>query len=206
MGEKMLKISHVENSTELLGPYSRFAIWVHGCCFDCPGCLAENTKHGGYVYKGARELAEEAASRDAEGITVSGGEPFMQAEALLDFFKCLRTKRDMGIILYTGFTLEELKEDPRKAALLPYIDILIDGRYIKELDDGRAFVGSSNQKIYYLTERYKEIGKSYYGYGKRKAEIKFTKDEAVLIGVPSKEALKIWKEIKKKAGGVVSDF
>lgn len=196
----MLKISHYESSTELLGPYNRFVIWVHGCCFDCEGCLAHNTKFGEYTELTLNELCEMILASDTEGITISGGEPFMQAKELALLIKMLREKRDIGVIVYSGFTHEELELKPEYADLLNEIDILIDGRYVRELDDGRAYVGSSNQRIIYLTERYKEIGEKYYSTKKRQAEIKFTKDKVMLIGVPSANALNVWNDIKRKSG------
>ena len=71
----IILISHTEKNTDLLGPYRRFVIWVHGCCFDCDGCLAENTKNGAYTEKNISELAQEILRSDTEGITISGGEP-----------------------------------------------------------------------------------------------------------------------------------
>ena len=85
-------------------------------------------------------------------------------------------------------------------------DILIDGRYIKELDDGRAYIGSSNQRLHYLSDRYKNIGESYYSSYKRRAEIKINPNEVVLVGVPSKNVLDVWQKLKEKSGGNTGEF
>ncbi len=204
--KSILKVSHVEESTTLLGPYNRFVIWVHGCCFNCEGCLAENTKNGSYEELGIDMLSQQIANSSCEGITISGGEPFLQVPALLKLIRSVREIRDIGVIVYSGFELAELKRNDETAALLPEIDILIDGRYIKELDDNRAYIGSSNQRLYYLSSRYINIGKEYYETGKRRAEIKLTGIQAVLIGVPSHNVLKIWQDIKEKNGGINNDF
>ncbi len=201
----ILKTSHIEENTTLLGPYNRFVIWVHGCCFDCEGCLAENTKAGSFECLDVESLAARIAESNCEGITVSGGEPFLQAPALLELFQKVKELRDIGIIVYSGFTLEEILHDSNKSPLLSEIDILIDGRYEKMLDDGRAYVGSSNQIIHYLSPRYVTVGKEYYS-GKRRAEIKISSDQAILIGVPSKGVLDIWQDIKRKSGGMRNDF
>jgi len=199
-------ISHTEKNTDLLGPYRRFVIWVHGCCFACEGCLAENTKNGAYTEMSVKDLAQEILMSDTEGITISGGEPFLQAEALFELITLLKSVRDTGVIIYSGFTLEELQKNADTQNLLSVTDILIDGRYIKELDDGRAYIGSSNQRLHYLSDRYKNIGQEYYSEKKRRAEIKFTLDKAVLIGVPSENVLKVWQKVKEKSGGEISDF
>ena len=199
-------ISHTEKNTDLLGPYRRFVIWVHGCCFACEGCLAENTKNGAYTEMSVKDLAQEILMSDTEGITISGGEPFLQAEALFELITLLKSVRDTGVIIYSGFTLEKLQKNADTQNLLSVTDILIDGRYIKELDDGRAYIGSSNQRLHYLSDRYKNIGQEYYSEKKRRAEIKFTLDKAVLIGVPSENVLKVWQKVKEKSGGEISDF
>lgn len=204
--ELFLKVSHIEESTGLLGPYDRFVIWVHGCCFDCDGCLARNTRFGAYEDIEINVLAKKIANSSCEGITVSGGEPFLQPVSLLTLFREIKKQRDIGVIVYSGFTLDEIRQDRDKLSVLSEIDVLIDGRYIKELDDGRAYVGSSNQRIHYLTSRYAVPGKTYYTSAVRRAEIKLTPTKAVLIGIPSSNVLKLWKEIKHKGGGTHDDF
>ena len=189
--KSVLRVSHIEESTDLLGPYNRFVIWTHGCCFDCEGCLATNTKAGSYQETNIWELADIIAQSSCEGITASGGEPFLQASALLELIRTVKAERDIGVIVYSGFTIDEIKSDKEKSNLLSVIDVLIDGKYIKELDDGRAYVGSSNQVIHYLTSRYRTVGEKYYSQKKRMAEIKLTPSQAVLIGVPSKNVLKV---------------
>ena len=160
--KSVLRISHIEESTDLLGPYNRFVIWTHGCCFNCEGCLATNTKTGSYHETDVLELADIIAKSSCEGITVSGGEPFLQVAALLELMRTIKARRNIGVIVYSGFTIDEIKFDKEKRDLLNEIDVLIDGKYIKELDDGRAYVGSSNQVIHYLTSRYRIVGEEYY--------------------------------------------
>lgn len=202
----VIKVSHIEENTNLLGPYNRFVIWVHGCCFDCDGCLAENTKKGSFEEIDVLELANRIIDSPCEGITISGGEPFLQPAALSKLLHIAKTEKDLGVIIYSGFTLDEINDDPDKRPLLGMTDILIDGRYEKSLDDGRAYVGSSNQKIHYLTERYTDVGIDYYSERKRRAEIKITPTQAILIGVPSKSVLSIWRDIKDKSGGMKNEF
>ena len=202
----IILISHTEKNTDLLGPYRRFVIWVHGCCFDCDGCLAENTKNGVYTEKNISELAQEILRSDTEGITISGGEPFLQAKGLFQLVSLVKSTKDIGVIIYSGFTLEELKKDESNLRLLSATDILIDGRYIKELDDGRAYIGSSNQRLHYLSGRYENIGKEYYSSYKRRAEIKINPNEVVLVGVPSKNVLDVWQKLKEKSGGNTGEF
>ena len=153
----------------------------------------------------ARLAAEQYDIQDKLIIMGTGG-PNPAVNPGMALIKTIKKQRDIGIIVYSVFTLGELVHDAEKAALLAEIDILIDGRYIKELDDGRPYVGSSNQIIHYLSSRYTSIGKEYYTAGKRRAEIKLTETQVVLIGVPSQNVLKTWQDIKNKSGGMCNDF
>ncbi len=199
-----IRISHYVRSTELLGPYNRFALWVQGCPFRCKGCIAESIQSfdGGYD-AGIDETSEIILNeKNIEGITISGGEPFLQAEALYTLISAVKYKcEDFGVIIYSGFTYEELikssADNKSVQSLLQLTDILIDGRYDILLDKGEFAKGSSNQKILYLTDRYKNCGTEYYSQKKRKAEIIFYKDKSILTGVPSKNAMEIWKQIIK---------
>ena len=128
----------------------------------------------------------------------------MQAGELYELITQIRAQRDYGVIVYTGSTYEELLEceEPGVSKLLSQTDILIDGRYIEELDDGLPYRGSSNQRILLLSDRYKDSYEDYYLKGtKRNIEIKVTGEHVYLTGVPSKHGLDVWKTFKKKAGG-----
>lgn len=88
-----------------------------------------------------------------EGITLSGGEPFDQAEALLPFAKKI-ISRGLSFMAFSGYTLEELKSDPVKRQLLNLMDILVDGEYMESLACTRLWRSSFNQTVYLLSPRY----------------------------------------------------
>lgn len=141
---------------------------------------------------------------DTEGITISGGEPFLQSGELATMLDHIKAKRDYGVIVYTGFLKEDLEknDDPGVQQFLQYIDILIDGHYMQELDDGKPYRGSSNQKIHLMTDRYKSVFEDYYnGTDKRNIEIDVEKDNVYMVGVPSKNGIEVWRQFKKKADG-----
>ena len=109
-----------------------------------------------------------------DGITISGGEPFLQAEALVELLHLLKTGMhcDLGVIVYTGYTIEELQQMPSAQRLLEQVDLLIDGPYMQTLDDGGSLRGSSNQRVIPLTERYnKQEILSLYGQKKREFQV-----------------------------------
>lgn len=197
-----LRISHYVNETKVLGPFVRSALWVHGCCFDCEGCIAKEMNNGPYKTVSPSELAEVFLNIEGvEGITISGGEAFLQAEGLAEMIGLIRSKRDYGVIIYTGFTIEALraKKDASVDALIELADIIIDGNYVKELDDGQPYRGSSNQRILLISDRYREVAKDYYVPGKRNIEINVTEKNIYMVGVPSEHGLKTWKDLKRKA-------
>lgn len=197
-----LLISHYVLSTKVLGPHMRSALWVNGCCFDCDGCIAKEMNNQSPKKVDTSVLAGIFVKEDTEGITISGGEPFLQAEALVSMIREIRNLRDYGVIVYSGFEHEELKksDDDGIKSLLKEIDILIDGRYIKEKDEGKPYRGSSNQNIILLSERYKEEYYSYYMSGnKRNIEIKVEPDYVYMVGVPSEYGLQTWRDLKKRA-------
>ena len=192
------------SSTKVLGPYERAAIWVHGCCFDCQGCIAQQYKNGSFQTTSPEDMAAWFFSTNRQHLTISGGEPFLQAEALSTFLKIVRAKMDTGVIIYSGFTYEELltkaEQEPGTAELLSQTDILIDGRYEQELDDGRPYIGSSNQNMLLLSPRYNAEAELYYNCAKgRKIELKLDTQQTVMAGVPSKEQKCLWEHLKRLA-------
>jgi anaerobic ribonucleoside-triphosphate reductase activating protein len=100
------------------------------------------------------EVVEAVLSMEGEprdGVTVLGGEPFLQPEGLLALVTVLKS-RDQHIMLYSGYTLEELHSlyNPHIVSILKHTDILIDGPFIKELSDNDGeWRGSTNQRIIY---------------------------------------------------------
>jgi len=205
VGYGVMKISHYVERTSVLGPYSRSALWVHGCCFSCDGCLAKEMNAGPYRTIAAEDLSEIFMKvSDTEGMTISGGEPFLQAEELATMLDKIKAKRDYGVIIYTGFSKEDLEKNENRGVrrLLEHTDILIDGHYIQELDDGKPYRGSSNQKMHLMTDRYKAVfDEYYYGTDKRNIEIDVEKDNVYMVGVPSKNGIEVWRQFKKKADG-----
>ena len=196
-----LRISHRVEQTHALGPGQRAALWVHGCCFQCPGCLAQRYKEGPYTEQTPEALAQWYLSiPDSDGLTISGGEPMLQAGPLARMVAAIRRQRDTGIIVYTGFVYENLVEkaatDPQLASFLQSIDLLIDGPFLQEKNDGKALRGSSNQRAIPLTDRYRGAVDRYGADIGRQIEISITDTGTVMVGVPDEDQLKIWQKIK----------
>jgi len=146
--------------TDAEGPGRRYAIWVQGCPMRCKGCCNPKLlpfEGGDSVSTDAltQRILEATRRHDLEGISLLGGEPFAHAEALA--LVC-RAARDAGltVMIYSGFTLAELGEQgPAAQELLSLCDLLVDGRYERDLPDTtRRWIGSTNQGLHFLTDAY----------------------------------------------------
>jgi len=116
-------------------------------------------------------------------ITFSGGEPFEQnSELFYELLKILKEK-NFGILVYSGYTFNELIE---KNFLnhLKLIDILIDGRYIDDLNSHQTWRGSENQNIYFFSKRYENFDFS--KLKGRKLQFIVEENRVTLIGIPEK--------------------
>ena len=179
-----------QQGSRALGPGLRYVIWTQGCPFHCEGCATPESRtktHDKQVYITA--LAEDILARPSiEGVTISGGEPFLQAEALADFLDLVLAKRpELTVMLYTGF-LREYLTWPKAQRLLGHLDLLIDGPYVKELNDNQGLRGSSNQQLHFLTPRLLPW-KDELEHGKRKVEFHIVQGMVKAFGIPSTEMI-----------------
>ena len=155
----MIRVGRVVPKTRAEGPGLRFAMWVQGCRMGCPGCYARAL----WDESGGTETDEDAlleelrkVSGEVEGVTLLGGEPFLQAGALARFAGAAR-EMGLSVITFTGHRYEDLLRggDRETLSLLEQTDLLIDGPYLQEQRDfSRPLVGSRNQQFRFLTERY----------------------------------------------------
>lgn len=190
----MIRINQRVKGITTLGPYSRYGLWVQGCTRACPGCISPDAQDpaGGYAYSVemlAREILE---TEGIEGITISGGEPFLQQEALARLIKRVREEKDLGLIVYTGFSYPEVA----LTELAELSDAIIDGPYIESKNDGRSLRGSSNQRLILLTERYRDslrIGAP----GRQTKMYPTQEGNAVLVGVPSQSNMNYGRALQR---------
>lgn len=203
MKPDVIRISHLEESTTVLGPGSRYVIWTQGCEKKCKNCIyPEGQKPDGGRMADVRELIESIASKPKlTGVTISGGEPFLQFDALEALVKGIKEHTKCDIMLYSGYTLEEIRAkigQERARRFFSYIDILIDGEYVDEQNNGSMYRGSDNQNIYFFTDKYAAFRDKIYHTKNR--DIEFTlnnRNEVVMIGIPPKG---FYREFIKKIG------
>ncbi len=200
-----LRIASVVPSTEAEGPGRRFALWFQGCPLRCPGCCnPEYLPFDGGQSATVGEivtLVEKAREETGiEGITLLGGEPFAHAAPAAAIASAAH-ERGLSVMAFTGFTLEQLREqdDPHVAALLlTDIDILVDGPYLREQPDTeRRWIGSTNQRIHFLTSRYRADDPCWRR--KNTLEIRLRGLELTVNGFPAVGAKGLWKGWRRKS-------
>lgn len=190
-----LRVFDIIDGITKLGPGIRFGIWTQGCPRRCPGCMTSNSQplDGGYLV-GVDELVKRIQKSQRTELTISGGEPFLQAKALVELITKLRSHNEIGVIVYTGYTYDELQnsKDDSYMELLQLCDLIIDGAYEETLNDGKNLRGSSNQKAILLTDKYIDFAKEI---GTKPAEIEFfvREDRISMVGVPTREILERMK-------------
>ena len=151
-----MRLERALNSVTTLGPGSRLAVWVNGCSRACPGCVSKRLqKRDDRTEVDIEEYFFGYRLDGIDGVTVSGGEPFEQTAELLRLVAYFKRRGVHDILVYTGFTLEELqaRKDPETDATLAHISVLIDGPYIAECDSGKGNLkGSDNQRVHFFDE------------------------------------------------------
>ena len=177
-----------QQGSRTLGPGLRYVIWTQGCPFHCEGCISpESRQITNDKQIRVTALADDILSRpNIEGITISGGEPFLQAEALADLLDLVLAKRpELTVMSFTGYLKEDLSW-PEALRLLDHLDLLVDGPYIEGLNDNQGLRGSSNQRFHFLTSRLLPW-KDELEHGKRKVEYHVVQGKVKAFGVPSNE-------------------
>lgn len=152
-----INLARVLHRSTANGPGERFVVWVQGCPLACPGCWNPDTwsvapRQVVEVEDLVRQILEVS---DIEGVTFTGGEPFVQARGLAAVGRAVR-KAGLSVFVFTGFELERLVGRGHNE-LLEVTDVLVAGRYLegdRVLDS--PWRGSSNQGVHFLTTRYSE--------------------------------------------------
>ncbi len=178
------------NGTKVLGPGLRYVIWTQGCPFHCAECATPESR----PITNDKEVSIATLAKDIQdrpsikGITISGGEPFLQAAGLTNLLTLvLKERPELTVIVYTGYQIDDLTWAESKK-LLAHTDLLIDGPYRPELNDNQGLRGSSNQKLHFLTPRLLPW-KDELENGKRKVEYHIQSNRIKAFGIPSQKMI-----------------
>lgn len=199
-----VSLSRVHFPVTTLGPGRRVGIWLQGCSIRCPGCISSDTWAVRTPDLEVSELRERIQPwlEECDGITVSGGEPFEQAEALGELLRQLRQSRDTNVLIFSGRPLEELSGHPLLREGL--IDCLISDPFESGASQTKYLRGSDNQRMSLLTARGEKV---FRGYDRpavaadRRLDLMFDQDGSVwLAGIPSRGDLERLRVILEGEG------
>ncbi len=153
-----LFIGSLKPSTDIYFPGTSLAIWIQGCSIRCKGCWNQKfwSFKGGYPVL-PKAIVDLALKENVDGITLLGGEPLDQSLQLRKLMK-IKKKKDLGLMLYTGYELEEIIADPIKKECFHLADIVVSGRYVDELRcTNLKWRGSTNQQVHINNPKYRDI-------------------------------------------------
>lgn len=163
-------IAAINQCTEAEGPFKRLAIWFQGCNIQCEECcnpkLFSLKKANIISLDQLIKVIKEAKSNfKIEGVTFLGGEPTMQ-QGLYELSNSIQ-KLGLGVLLFTGRVVEELPEE-----LIKNVDLIIDGQFEKDkIDNERNLIGSKNQRLIFISDRYKNSLDWFYSIRPKKVEM-----------------------------------
>ena len=152
-----IRIAGITNESVVDGPGIRITIFTQGCPHHCPGCHNPDTwdPNGGRLMKvnEVKRMINRAhlTSRSISGITLSGGEPLLQAEPLIEIVRWYKRFYPGTVILYTGYVLEDILRNVQPSSpiltLVNEVSLLIDGPYqLHNRYPITPWKGSNNQK------------------------------------------------------------
>jgi len=168
-------IAFINLCTEAEGPGKRISIWFQGCDINCAGCCNPELQEFKLAHilslKDLVSIISDAKEKfGIEGVTFLGGEPTLQI-GLQDLSNAVQ-KMGLGVILFTGRIVEELSKE-----LVDAVDIVIDGKFEeKNVETERNLIGSRNQRLLFVTDRYKKNEDWFLIPRPKRIEVNFSED------------------------------
>ncbi|MDQ8043138.1 MAG: 4Fe-4S single cluster domain-containing protein [Solirubrobacteraceae bacterium] len=193
-----IRLSRIHTPVTVLGPGTRFGIWVQGCSIGCAGCVSRDTWDGAggtdWSIDAVTEAFAQACVDDAvTGVTISGGEPFDQPAALQALVAGLRRHardhdRTIDILCYSGYSERWLER--HRAAALDGIDALLWGPYVDGRPTDLVWRGSANQVLSPRSPLGHTRFDAYVDTARSRPELQVAVGESLwLIGIPRRDDL-----------------
>lgn len=146
---KQLSILDIVHDTTVDGPGFRTTIYAAGCIHQCQGCHNPQSWDikNGELYS-TSSLLDIIKENEFSNVTFSGGDPLMQVDGFTELARLIKEETNKNIWCYTGFVYEQIIRSGKLSQILPFIDVLVDGQYMKAFrNENIRFKGSSNQRI-----------------------------------------------------------
>ena len=182
-------IARILYPVKVLGPGNRVGIWFDGCEHHCKGCSNPELWEFQETYLTELEVIEKLIyairkEHKIDGFTLTGGDPFLQPDALRKLLPVLNSITT-DIICYTGYSHDELKV--KYDDILSEMAVLIDGRYIEERNTGIVLRGSDNQNVIILNESFAEKYRDYLSTARNEIQNFRTKDTIISVGIHDRD-------------------
>lgn len=114
------------------GPGTRAVFWCQGCPLGCHGCFNADTQpREPRMVVPVTDLLYDLSERIGriEGITLTGGEPLQQRPAVSLLLDSVKAATNLSVILFTGYTWDEVRLFPEATTIVRCTDVLLTGRY-----------------------------------------------------------------------------
>lgn len=146
-GQPTLRVMDIVAGTSVDGPGLRTSIYLAGCTHHCPECHNPQTWAPDAGHPMSVDEIVHEVDRHGFDVTLTGGDPMYNAAAVIPLARRLR-EAGYRLWCYTGYHYEQVCNDPVRAKLLEYIDVLVDGPYVyARRDISLLFRGSDNQRL-----------------------------------------------------------
>ncbi|MDE5454211.1 4Fe-4S cluster-binding domain-containing protein [Bradyrhizobium sp. CSA112] len=203
-----IALSRIHFPVTTLGPGRRIGIWFQGCSIRCPGCISMDTWAPGRGITTIDEVVNAVTQwlPSADGITISGGEPFDQPVALLDLLRRLRSLTEADVLVFTGHPWTKVRETVDASSGL--IDALVTGPFDVNQSQTLALRGSDNQELRFLTamghERFAPFQRPITEV-ERTLDVMFDdRGDVWFAGIPGRDDFRRLREMLEKAGARLS--
>lgn len=184
-----------------LGIGTRIGIWVTGCMRNCKGCANPELQYFDESKDAdVEDLYQVIRQYPYTGVTISGGEPFLQTKDLATLIRRFVEDGIEDILVFTGFLLEELraKQDPDIDYVLDHIAVLVDGPFVEEKLDKHPLRGSTNQRVFIFKEQFKKDYDDYIADGPR-IDVLPVGEQTHFIGIPFEGFRELYPKLLSKS-------
>lgn len=161
-----MNYSGIKYSDMINGPGIRVSLFVSGCSHACPGCFNKETWNPKYGERFTEKQKEEIFDYFGKypmllrGLSLLGGDPTYKTnvEPLKAFISEFRKQfPGKDVWMWTGYTWEEILENPSLLSLVKLCDVLVEGRFREEEKDlSLQWRGSRNQRVIDIVSSLKE--------------------------------------------------
>lgn len=147
-----LSVHEISRQSFVNGPGLRAVVWVQGCSIGCPGCFNPQThsRESNGIEWNPDQLGSELGRLPVDGLTISGGEPLQQPEAVQALIRAFRHHHDGTVLLFTGFSADVVLRIDRFRQVAMEADAVLAGPYVPDTYEAAIW---HNKRLLLVTNR-----------------------------------------------------